>query len=170
MLLDGVILLTSSVGSCVAILPTWRIVLFVRHTCPCSESSAVIFIAVRGGSCGSVMWCGCASCGLACRHEPVSLTDMRSFVHPIWCIYCVLFGIRVTLEAMVLRSPMTRVDGPFGKWGRTRDHMWGRAIMLIATSRRALGLLPARPWSATRMSDCGVEVTRPVTASMGSYH
>jgi hypothetical protein len=140
-----VILQTSYVGSCVSILPAWHTIMFVHHMCPCSESSAAIFVAVRGGSYGSIMWCGCASCGLAFRHEPVSLTDMCSFVHTIWCIYCVLSGIRVTLEAMVLRSPMTRVDGPLGKWEHTQNRMWRRVVMLIATSRRALGLLHVCP-------------------------
>lgn len=53
-----VVLLMRSVGSCIVVLPVWRTVSLVRHTGPYSESTAYIFIVVRGGSRGSVLWCG----------------------------------------------------------------------------------------------------------------
>jgi hypothetical protein len=71
----GVVLLTSSIESCVVVPLVWRTVLFVRHTHtgPCSESAAHIFVVVRSGSRGSVTQCGHAARDLAYRHEPMSL-------------------------------------------------------------------------------------------------
>jgi hypothetical protein len=74
------VLLSSSVGLCEVVLPVWSTVSFVRHMGPCSESTADIFIVVCGGSRGSVIWCGRASCGPNCRHEPASLTDVRRHI------------------------------------------------------------------------------------------
>jgi hypothetical protein len=67
-----VVLLTKSVGSCVAILLVWRIVSLVRHMGFCIESSAGILAVVHGGSRGS------ASYGAAVRSatSPV-IMDLR---------------------------------------------------------------------------------------------
>jgi hypothetical protein len=47
--LGGVDLQTSFVGSCVAVPLVRRSVLFIRHTGPCSESVADVFMIVRVG-------------------------------------------------------------------------------------------------------------------------
>lgn len=64
------------IESCVVVPLVWRTVLFVRHTGPCSESAAHIFVVVRSGSRGSVTQCGHAARGLAYRHEPMSLAGV----------------------------------------------------------------------------------------------
>jgi hypothetical protein len=41
-------------------------------------------------------------------------------VHPIWRICCALSGIRVILEALMMRSSMNRVDQPLEGVGCAR--------------------------------------------------
>ena len=42
----------------------------VCYSGSCSESITDIFVVVRGGSHGSVSWCGRTWRGFSCRHEP----------------------------------------------------------------------------------------------------
>jgi hypothetical protein len=107
--LGGIVLLTSSVESSIVVLLVWRAVSFAHHIDPCSESTADIFVIVCGGSRGLVIWCSGASRNLVCRHDPVSLVACVG-IHPVWCICCILSGIRVTVETPVLRSLMIGVD------------------------------------------------------------
>jgi hypothetical protein len=68
--LGSMVPLMLSVGSCVAVLASWR-------TVPSSWSFADILVVVCGGPRRSVVWSSRASCGLARHHEIVSLVDVR---------------------------------------------------------------------------------------------
>jgi hypothetical protein len=50
------------------------------------------------------------------RYSPVFVD-----VHPLWCICYVLSDVRVTVEALVLRSSVNRVDQPLRALG---VHLW----------------------------------------------
>jgi hypothetical protein len=88
-------------GSCVAVLPSWCVVLSVR-------SSNDILVVVRGGPVGQsyrvAMHCAALSVVTSLRHSLACVG-----VHSVWCIYCALPDIRVNVEAPMLRYFMYRV-------------------------------------------------------------
>jgi hypothetical protein len=67
-----------SIESCVVVLPSWLTVASARHTSSFCRSSADILVVVRGGSRRIVEWSSRVSCGLACRHEPMSFVEMHT--------------------------------------------------------------------------------------------
>jgi hypothetical protein len=76
-------------------------------------------------------------------------------IHPVWCIYYVLSDIRVTIEALVLISPMCRVNWPLGTVGAHLGPYMGMCGHVDSG-------LAARPRSAAHMFGRGLGVTRLV--------
>jgi hypothetical protein len=76
--------------------------------------------------------------------NPVSPSIVRSHT-PDMVYTLILLGILVTIETLVLRSPMTGVDWPTRQTGYATDHTRWRTIMLIGTSQCPFGM--SHPWS-----------------------
>jgi hypothetical protein len=157
--LDGVVLLTSSVGSCIAIPSTWRTVSFVRHTGPYSNSSVDIFVVVCGGSCGPSYGVVVPRAALPIVTSPCHLPSCKG-IRPVWGTYRVLYSIGVTVGASVLRSPMCRVDWPLGSMG-------AHPVPYMGMCSYVDNDLPAHPRSATRMSGHVLGVIHLITACAG---
>jgi hypothetical protein len=81
--LGGMVLLTSSVGSCVVVPLVWRSVLFIRHTGPCSESATCLRDSVCGSR-GSVSRRGRTKHGSSRRHGPYVILQRVVDIHPVW--------------------------------------------------------------------------------------
>lgn len=82
-------------------------------------------------------------------------------IHLVWGIDYVLSGIRVTIGASMLGSPICRVDWPLGTVGAHLRPYVGMCSHVDSD-------LLVRPRSVARMSGRGLGVMRHVIASVGS--
>lgn len=111
--LVDVVPLTSFVGSCVAVTPVRRTATFFFHTSPCIEYDEDVLVVADGGPHGAISWHGRVWYGDASPvfMNPASPSGVRRHTTGM-AYYSIIYGMRVTIETPMLRSPMIGIVRP----------------------------------------------------------